>query len=230
MLLYEYRVRDEFRKVRELASAAREKFKVAPKASDLWTTLDVLQAAYDQLAKRLPPGLQSDRCASHLNWVRYGLRKNSPAHCADNLNDICEHDLRLLENAFANWCGRQEHYDPQLRESIAELLVEHHLDSAVRKAFVVLTERLRQVYGVAEGLDGSDLVNKIFGSKGLAAGDMVDHERERIRNLLDGLYGVFRNPYDHADVKSEWYEADAAVSMVNWVLKWVAKHNAGGTS
>ncbi len=49
-------------------------------------------------------------------------------------------------------------------------------------------------------------------------------ERESMRNLLDGLFGVFRNVYDHRDVDPEWYEVEAVLSMINWALKRIDKY------
>jgi len=45
-----------------------------------------------------------------------------------------------------------------------------------------------------------------------------------MRNLLDGLFGVFRNVYDHRDVDPEWYEVEAVLSMINWALKRIDKY------
>jgi hypothetical protein len=39
-----------------------------------------------------------------------------------------------------------------------------------------------------------------------------------MRNLLAGLYGLFRNTLDHHDVDVPWHEAEAVIGMVNWAL------------
>ncbi|RIE16718.1 hypothetical protein [Candidatus Cryosericum septentrionale] len=40
-------------------------------------------------------------------------------------------------------------------------------------------------------------------------------EREASRNLLAGLYDVFRNTLDHHNVDVPWHEAEAVIGMVN---------------
>lgn len=40
----------------------------------------------------------------------------------------------------------------------------------------------------------------------------------QLRNLLDGLYGVFRNNYMHNNVSEGRHEAAAAPAMINWAL------------
>jgi hypothetical protein len=40
-----------------------------------------------------------------------------------------------------------------------------------------------------------------------------------MRDLFGGMYGVFRNRFAHSDTESSWHEADAIISMVNYLLK-----------
>jgi hypothetical protein len=91
---------------------------------------------------------------------------------------------------------------------------------------VVLTDRLRAAFKARSDLDGRDLVNSIFGSSGLASSQIEQGEREAMRSLLDGLYGVHRNRYAHADETVGWYEAEATLSMINWTLMWLQKSEA----
>ena len=96
--------------------------------------------------------------------------------------------------------------------------------SITNAAFVVLTDRLRKTFKARSDHDGRDLVNSIFGNNGLAAPHMEQGDRESMRALLDGLYGVHRNKYAHRDATVEWYEAEATLSMVNWTLMWLQKN------
>jgi len=41
---------------------------------------------------------------------------------------------------------------------------------------------------------------------------------EASRNLLAGLYHVFRNTLDHHNVDIPWHEVEAVIGMVNWAL------------
>ena len=76
-----------------------------------------------------------------------------------------------------------------------------------------------RLYGIPENIDGVDLANAVFGQRGVMAGRIDDGEREEMRNLLAGMFGIFRNPYSHNEVEIEWTEVDAILSMVNWILK-----------
>ena len=51
------------------------------------------------------------------------------------------------------------------------------------------------------------------------ASGLPQSERQAFRDLLAGLYGVFRNTYGHQDQEAPWHEADAVLSMINTVLK-----------
>ena len=42
-----------------------------------------------------------------------------------------------------------------------------------------------------------------------------------MRDLLVGLFGVFRNRYSHRDVEPAWSEPAAVLGMVNWALRSV---------
>ena len=69
-------------------------------------------------------------------------------------------------------------------------------------------------------------MNFIFGSSDFAAQYMEQSEREAMRALLDGLYGVHRNKHAHAHAPVEWYDAEASLSMINWTLMWLRENEA----
>lgn len=219
MLLYEYQVRDEFARVRELAQRVQAKFDAKADPEDLLHDSEFLGAAYKQLCRMLPNGVTGGNFTRHVGFMETYLKKGQPDNCRDDIDDICSLDLPALEKAFRDWAAGQQHYDAEFAEKLGRLLAEQHLDSAVRKAFVLLKERLVRTFGTNRDLDGRDLVNQIFGSKGILAGRIPEPERESMRNFLDGLYGVFRNRYDHGDVEPDWSEAEAVLSTVNWVLR-----------
>ena len=81
-----------------------------------------------------------------------------------------------------------------------------------------------EISGLSANLDGIDLVNRVFGKDGCLADQIDTDEREPLRNLLAGLYGVFRNFYGHRDKEPEWYEADAILAMINWSLKEIERY------
>jgi hypothetical protein len=219
MLLYEYQVRDEFRRVIDLAARIREKFHADRPSDELLRDRDILEGAYQQLDRMLPSEVDRGYVGRHLHFMKYYLQQDKPNDALRDADDICDLDLPKLESAFLAWCKSHEHYDKELSEAISPLLRDRHLDSAIRKSFVILSGRLVVLYDVPTDLDGRDLVNRIFGTTGCLAGKIPNDEREALRNLLDGLYGVFRNLFGHRNLEAQWYEADAILSMVNWALK-----------
>jgi hypothetical protein len=226
MLLYEYKVRDEFERVRVLAERIKHKFETKAKAPELLQDRELLKSVYEQLRRILPSGLSEGNFERHLGFMEYYLLRNDTGACYKDIEDICKVDLTALEKSFRDWCASQEHYDAEFAQKVSPLLQERQLDSAVRKAFVLLKERLVKCFDLPSDQDGRNLVNQVFGREGLVSGKISESERESIRNLLDGLFGVFRNVYGHTDVETEWYEAEAILSMINWALKSIDKYSS----
>ena len=136
---------------------------------------------------------------------------------------VRERDITELENAFQAWCKNPDHYDAELALAISDLLAQRQLDSAIRKSFIVLKERLCKRFRVSRDLDGMELVNTIFGRNSDAVKTLRENERQAMRDLLAGMYGVFRNRFAHSDAEPMWAEADAIISMINHVLQEVSR-------
>lgn len=229
-MLYEYQVRDQFRELHDLAKRFQDRYSAGGPSADLVQDLRVLEAAYTQLDSALPQEVDRGHLDRHLYWIGYWLGRNEPENCRGDVEGLVSFDLAGLENGFRAWAASRQHYDRQFAEGVAPLLKGRHLDSAVRKAFVVLKERMVNRFQVSPDLDGPRLVNEIVGRNGRLAGKIADEEREALRNLLDGLYGIFRNRYTHHDVEPEWYEAEAVLAMVNWALKQIERLPAEGSN
>lgn len=221
MLLYEYRIRDEFERVKEYAENLRAKFAAGKSPSELLKDRDNLAVLVSNLKGLLPEEIreQSVNLGRHLAWMQYWLGKGQSGDCQGDIVNICDHDIPTLEKDFRNWCANSIHYDLELVERISELIIRREYDSAIRKAFVILKSRLATRFGVDKTLDGADLVNRIFGTSGVLASKLDGGERQAMRDLLAGLYGVFRNKYGHQDIDAPWHEADAILSMINFILK-----------
>jgi hypothetical protein len=158
----------------------------------------------------------------HIAFMEHSLARNNRKSCEGDIADICERDITELENAFQAWCSKPDHYDSELALAISDLLMPDHLDSAIRKSFIVLKERLCKRFGVPRDLDGTDLINRIFGRNSDAVKTLSESERQAMRDLLAGMYGVFRNRFAHSAASPTWAEADAIISMVNHVLQEIA--------
>ena len=192
MLLYEYRVRDEFTRLREYAQNIRAKFERKTDPSDLLLDARNLKALYTHLDSMLPEEVQGrSNLRRHISFMEHWLVKDSRHGCQGDITDICERDIPELENAFQSWCKNPDHYDSELAVAIADLVAPHQLDSAIRKSFVVLKERLCIRFQASQDLDGPELVNTIFGKKSNVVKNLAEHERQAMRDLLCGMYGVF---------------------------------------
>ncbi|OJA59343.1 hypothetical protein BGV69_09125 [Burkholderia ubonensis] len=93
-----------------------------------------------------------------------------------------------------------------------------HYDSAVRKVFVVMTDRLRRAFGVTESIDGEDLVNVVFGKGGKIPVALDDSQKQAMRNLISGFYGVYRNRFAHNDVEPDLAQARTIIEMANTII------------
>lgn len=103
------------------------------------------------------------------------------------------------------------------------------LAPCLREAFIILKSRLVDKFDVSDSFDGEQLVNKIFGkSTGILASQALDDaaikDMAAMRDLLAGLFKVFRHKYAHNDVEVPWYEAEAVLSMITFALKRIAKY------
>lgn len=221
MLLYEYRVRDEFEKVRRYAERIRDAFEAQRSADDLLSDVENLRPLYEGLITLLPERVGDlGNFGRHLYFLDYWLSRGAADSCRGDIDDILRLDLPALEEGFRDWCANAEHYDEALASAVGDLIARREYDSAVRKAFVILKSRLVNTFRASPEMDGEQLVNSIFGGTATLTG-LEDSERQAIRNLLSGLYGVFRNRVAHTDVVIQYSEADAVIGMINHVLKQI---------
>ncbi len=224
MLLYEYQIRDLIERLTAYAVNVREKFDAGAAASDLLRDASALKEIYESLNERLPRTVQnSSNLGRHIAFMIRNLSRDSINSCRGDIDDICNHDIRGIEKSFREWCKEALHYDSELVDGVSDLVLHQQHDSAVRKAFVILKARLVRLFGAPNTLDGAELVNHVFRRSGCHGLSIDDTERQAIRDLLAGLYGIFRNKYAHNDAVPSWAEADAIMSMVNFVLKDLAR-------
>ncbi len=217
MLQYESQVLAEIKKLLETVEFAQKKIHgidPAISAIEQRTEAEHLETTYLHLKGLLPDGVESQELDRHFDSTIRDLRAGQNPYM--DIAHLVANDLPSLEERFVQWAA--EPYDAELARKTDKLLRGQHLDSAVRKAFVILKERIVANFGVSAKLDGSDLVNAVFAKTGKMAGKIPEDELQALRNLLDGLYGVFRNKYSHNSVSEERHEAEAVLAMINWAL------------
>ena len=78
MLLHEYRIRDEFDRLKVYALSIREKFDAEASVDDLLRDANSLEVLYKILADALPPEVsQQSSILRHLGFMQYWLRQGS---------------------------------------------------------------------------------------------------------------------------------------------------------
>jgi hypothetical protein len=224
MIVYQYAIRDQIDRVVSYAEAVRAKFSSGADATDLLQDAENLATLYDGVMRALPTEIRkSGKAPQHLAWMRKFLREGKVDRAEVDILDICRIDLPAVERAFREWSEQATEYDDELKEKTIPLLIQREFDSAIRKAFVILTSRLRTTYDLGNTRDGAKLANAVFGPDGAAAASLDASERAAMRELLAGLYGVYRNRYGHEDVEAPLYEAEAVIGSINWFLLWLSQ-------
>jgi uncharacterized protein (TIGR02391 family) len=133
-------------------------------------------------------------------------------------------ELGELRNAIES----QTNIDNELRNRCENLLHLGAYDEAVRSAFVLLEERLRELLG-EESMTGANLANTAFNAKD---GPLSKHlgknisEREGLRELYSGAFKVFRNPSAHSAVGYDSSDGKEIVSLVNLLLRILKRAEA----
>jgi len=166
--------------------------------------------------------LDWDQCGSlgrHLNFLKYYLERNEKESCSADIKDIVFHDLPATLRSIISEANEIQHLDEKLRESVQPLLDGGHYDSAIRKTFVILTERLRRSFGIEEQTDGEDLINFVFGKGGKIPIVLDEANKQALRNLISGFYGVYRNRYAHNNEEAEFGDAKAIIETANQILR-----------
>jgi uncharacterized protein (TIGR02391 family) len=115
--------------------------------------------------------------------------------------------------------------DEELLRRCGPMIHMDKLDEAVRSAFVLLEERLREMID-GEGMTGTRLANTAFNpDKGPLARQLghTQAEREGLRELYSGAFKLFRNPTAHGVVGYSAAEGKAIIGLVNLMLKMLER-------
>jgi hypothetical protein len=146
------------------------------------------------------------------------LDRNDKDACQGDIRDIVFWDLPTVLRNLAETTYEYQHYDQKLKDGVVPLINGKHYDSAMRKIFVILTDRLRRAFGVTEEMDGDDLVNLVFGRGGRIPVALDEPKRQAMRNLISGFYGVYRNRIAHNDVEIGMAQTRAILEMANTII------------
>ena len=208
----------QYQKTHDKAVQLFELFEDA-NASELLRVQQELDEHATQLLKTAD--LNWDQCGSlgrHLTFLSYYLKRNDKDSCAADIKDILFYDLPATLRGLISEATEDQYLDEKLRDAVHPLLEGGHYDSAIRKTFVVLTDRLRRAFGIKDEVDGEDLVNLVFGKGGKIPVVLDDSKKQALRNLVSGFYGVYRNRYAHNDREADFSGARAIIELANQLL------------
>jgi len=219
VLIYVQEVVGELRKLRDYATMIRTKFDAGRDLSELLLDAESLAQRLNALIDSLPDPGTSGNSHRHLGWLVRELKIGSPTTCRQDIGDLVEHDNPGTIERIERWAKEMTYLDEELRDAVVPLIKARQFDSGIRKAFLVLTERLRSTYLLSKGTDSEGLVNIVFGQSSSHHTTMESAQRLAQRNLMSGLYGVIRNKFSQGDHEASIAELEAALSSVNLCLK-----------
>lgn len=123
-------------------------------------------------------------------------------------------------------------FDEELVERAVSQYRDGHYQSAVRTAFIILEERVREMGGFSREVHGDDLMTEAFNPNGgkIVMGD-TDGEQQGFMFLFRGAMLSLRNPASHRFVEEvdEGYARDA-LHTVNLLLRLLDLDQSGETN
>lgn len=223
MFLADPSITERIKKLEDCAAALRKRFKTRASAKVLLPDAKALVALYDELISVMPKeSIYVGNSRRHLGFLIHYLERDDKKSSLSDVVDLNDTDLPAIREYYRAWLEKSAAVDPELQEKVVGLLNKREFDSAIRKAFIVLTSRLRTQFSLPDDKDGPDLVNLAFGSKATVALPLDNSEKQSYRDLFSGLYGVYRNKYAHNDCNPDWIEVLGLISFINLALRELA--------
>lgn len=219
MLIYVQETVEELRKLLDYAKNLQQKFELGREPSELLLDAESLSQRLTGVIKQLPELGMSGNSYRHLSWMLRELGKNDARSCKSDIDDLVNNDIPGTIERIEKWAKDMAYMDAELRDAVTPLIRSRQFDSAIRKAFLILTERLRSRYALPKDRDGEDLVNVVFGKDSSHHLSMESGKKLAHRNFMSGLYGVIRNKFSHGDHEATLAELEAALSSVNLCLQ-----------
>lgn len=206
--------------------------KIQEKASGEVLVLDVqgLETRIKKLAEMLPDGVTTGNAFRHLNFLKKYVGEGTPEHGLQDAHEIGKYDLDVARQGVRRWCAELAFADDEFRRGVLPLIRMGEFDSAVRKAFVILKERLCDKFKLSHDLDGVELVNRVFGSKSELSAHLSDSDKQACRDFFAGLFGISRRRLAHNDHKVGLAELEMVVSSVNYCLQIISDCTVSGTN
>ncbi len=223
MFLADPSITDRIKNLEEGAMALHKRFKTRASAKALLLEAKALGTLYDDLVSVMPKeSIFVGNTRRHLGFLIHYLESGDKKSSLSDIVDLNETDLPKIREHYRTWLEKSAAVDSELQEKVVGLLTKREFDSAIRKAFIVLTSRLRTQFSLPEDRDGPELVNLVFGSKSTVALPLDASQKQSYRDLFSGLYGTYRNKYAHNDCNPDWIEVLGLISFINLALRELA--------
>lgn len=129
---------------------------------------------------------------------------------------LTNEEMQEIREAIEQQAG----LDEELLHRCGPLIHMGKFDEAVRSAFVLLEERLRNATN-KEGMTGTNLANYSFDPNNGALIKFLPHnksEREGLHFLFAGAFKLFRNPTAHGAIGYDPTKGKAIISFINLLL------------
>lgn len=221
MLIYIQEIVEELRKLLDYAKNLQRKFDLGSDASELLLDANSLSQRLTAVIGQLPVPAMSGSCSRHLNWMLRELGKGYAHTCKSDIDDLVRSDIPGTIGQLEKWAKDMAYMDKELRDAVVPLVRNRQFDSAIRKAFLILTERLRFTYSLPVSTDGEGLVNVVFGKDSDHHASMEPGKKLALRNFMSGLYGVIRNKFFHEGHEATLAELETALASVNLCLQMI---------
>lgn len=225
MLIYVQETVGELRKLLDYAKNLQQKFESGREASDLLLDAESLAQRLNVLIQHLPDPAMSGSSRRHISWMLRELGNGHAQTCKSDIDDLVRSDIPGTIERIEKWARDMAYMDKELRDAVVPLIRTRQFDSAIRKAFLILTERLRSTYSLPQGTDGEGLVNIVFGQNSPHHSSMEASKKLAYRNFMSGLYGVIRNKFSHGDHEATLAELEASLSSINLCLQILEEIN-----
>lgn len=219
MSIYVEEMLAQIEKLDAFCERLQKRMQVDPVPSGLEIEADELISRIKEVEQDLPADLTMGDWGRKAHFIKYYLAQREPGNCENDLEVFRERNIPAAKEALRSWGGSLAYFDEELRDAVKGLVRTKEFSSAIIRAFVVLTERLRAKYRLKPGTDGPELVNQIYGTKSTLAAGMDSAERQSMRDYLAGAYGLLRNKYAHGSPPLDLAELEAALATVNLALK-----------
>ena len=219
MLIYIDEILGEIDSVLEYAKIIKEKFYQGRSAEELLLDVRGLEKRLEYLNAIIPEGCSLGRACRQVYLMILCLETDDTISGYQDIIKIIEHDLPAVEEQLRQWANNLSYVDADLRNELRVLIITGQFDSAIRKAFVILKERICYKYGLPKDMDGIDLINKLFGKDSEHFNDMHPREKQAYRDLFAGMFGLVRNRFAHNNVEATLTEMDTVISGINYCLR-----------